>query len=56
MLRFLYRALQVGHLGGELRLGGLRQLSVQAGRHGLLPALLVLVLEEEPSRLTLLRL
>lgn len=42
----LYFALQVGHLGGELRLGRLRQLSVQTGRHRRLPALLVLVLKE----------
>lgn len=42
----LYFALQVGHLGGELRLSRLRQLSVQTGRHRLLPALLVFVLKE----------
>lgn len=39
-----YLALQVGHLGSELRLGRLRQLGVQTGGQGLLPALLVLVL------------
>lgn len=42
-----YLALQVGHLGGELRLRRLRQLSVQTGRHGILAALLVLVLQNQ---------
>lgn len=40
-------AQQVGHLGGELRLCSLWQLSVETSRQELLPALLVFILQHK---------